>query len=46
MPRVAFQTMMRQAFVPEPNVCTVNLLLELARDVIQCSARDTCSING
>lgn len=46
MPRVAFQTMRGQAFVPEPNGCTVSLLLELVRDAIQCSTTDICSIDN
>lgn len=36
MPRVAFQTMRGQAFIPEPNGCTVSLPLELVRDAIKC----------
>lgn len=46
MARVAFQTMRGQAFDPEPNGCTVSLLLELVRDAIQYPTTDICSIDN
>ena len=45
MPRVAFQTMRGQAFIPEPNGCTVSLPLELVRDAIKCPTTYICSID-